>query len=137
MKISDILGMSLMNLWRRKMRTVLTVLGVIIGTSSIVVMLSLGIGLKEAMLEQIGTAGGLTEIMVTSDADYGTDELLLSDSTIDTFMQIENVEKVEPQIWYSMPVQAGKYENNFTIVGVSDEYLKGIELEEGELPKSG
>lgn len=137
MKISDILGMSLMNLWRRKMRTVLTVLGVIIGTSSIVVMLSLGIGLKEAMLEQIGTAGGLTEIMVTSDADYGTDELLLSDSTIDTFMQIENVEKVEPQIWYSMPVQAGKYENNFTIVGVSDEYLKGIELGEGELPKSG
>ena len=45
MKISDILGMSLINLWRRKMRTVLTVLGVFIGTSSIVVMLSLGIGL--------------------------------------------------------------------------------------------
>ena len=44
MKISDILGMSLTNLWRRKMRTLLTVLGVIIGTASIVVMLSLGIG---------------------------------------------------------------------------------------------
>ena len=137
MKISDILGMSLINLWRRKMRTVLTVLGVIIGTSSIVVMLSLGIGLKEAMLEQVGSAGGLTEIIVSSDADYGTDDLLLSDDTIDTFMNIENVENVEPQIWYMMPVQAGKYENNFTIVGVSDEYLENIELEEGKLPKSG
>ena len=137
MKISDILGMSLMNLWRRKMRTVLTVLGVIIGTASIVVMLSLGIGLKQAMLDQIGTAGGLTEIMVSSDADYGTDDLLLSDSTVETFMGIDHVERVEPQIWYTMPVQAGKYENSFTIVGVSDEYLEKIELEAGELPTSG
>ena len=60
MKISDILGMSLTNLWRRKTRTILTILGVIIGTASIVVMLSLGIGLKQSMLEQVGTAGGLT-----------------------------------------------------------------------------
>lgn len=137
MKISDILGMSLMNLWRRKMRTVLTVLGVIIGTASIVVMLSLGIGLKETMLAQVGTAGGLTEIMVSSDSDYGTDDLLLSDSTVETFYGIEHVENVEPQMWYSMPVQAGKYENNFTIVGVSDAYLENIELEEGELPQAG
>ena len=62
MKISDILGMSLTNLWRRKMRTLLTVLGVIIGTASIVVMLSLGIGLKQAMVSQVSSAGGLTEI---------------------------------------------------------------------------
>lgn len=137
MKISDILGMSLMNLWRRKTRTVLTVLGVIIGTASIVVMLSLGIGLKESMLEQVGTAGGLTEIMVSSDSDYGTDDLLLGDSTIETFYGIEHVEKVEPQIWYTMPVQAGKYESFFTIVGISGEYLENIELEKGELPQAG
>lgn len=137
MKISDILGMSLMNLWRRKTRTVLTVLGVIIGTASIVVMLSLGIGLRESMLEQVGTAGGLTEIMVSSDADYGTDDLLLGDSTIELFYGIDHVEKVEPQIWYSMPVQASKYENMFTIIGVSDELLANIELEQGELPQAG
>ena len=32
-----------MNLWRRKLRAVLTVLGMVIGVSSIVVMMSLGI----------------------------------------------------------------------------------------------
>ena len=110
MKISDILGMSITNLWRRKTRTVLTVLGVVIGTASIVVMLSLGIGLKQAMLDQVGTAGGLTEIMVSSDSDIGTDALLLGDDTVESFQEIEHVEKVEPQLWYSMPVQAGKYE---------------------------
>ena len=46
----DILSMSNNNLWRRKARTILTCLGVVIGTASIVVMLSLGIGLKMVVL---------------------------------------------------------------------------------------
>lgn len=136
MKISDILGMSLTNLWRRKMRTVLTVLGVIIGTASIVVMLSLGIGLKEAMMAQVGSAGGLTEIMVSSDGDTGSDLLLLSDSTIQTFSALEHVESVEPQLWYNMPIQVGKYESYITLIGVTDSYLEKIELGEGKLPAS-
>ena len=47
MKFSDILKLSIDNLRRRKWRTVLTVLGVTIGTISVVLMLSLGFGLKE------------------------------------------------------------------------------------------
>lgn len=137
MKISDILGMSLTNLWRRKTRTFLTVLGVVIGTASIVVMLSLGIGLKQSMLEQVGTAGGLTEIMVSSDSDYGTDDLLLDDSTIETFLELEHVDAVEPQLWYSMPIQAGKYESYITLIGVTREYLEKMELGEGTLPEEG
>lgn len=134
MKISDILGMSLTNLWRRKMRTILTILGVIIGTASIVVMLSLGLGLKQAMMDQVSTAGGLTEILVYSDSDMGMDERLLSDMTIESFMEIEHVDKVEPQIDYNMPIQAGKYEGNITILGVTQERLAEMELEEGSLP---
>ena len=42
MNFLDLLTMSAGNLWRRKLRTILTVLGVVIGTASIVVMLSLG-----------------------------------------------------------------------------------------------
>ena len=41
MKFLDLLRMSVNNLWRRKLRTFLTVLGVIIGTASIVVMMLL------------------------------------------------------------------------------------------------
>ena len=43
MRFPDLVIMSINNLRRRKLRTVLTVLGVIIGTASIVVMVSLGI----------------------------------------------------------------------------------------------
>ena len=138
MKLSDILGMSLMNLWRRKIRTILTVLGVIIGTASIVVMLSLGLGLKNSMMESVGSAGGLTEIVVYSEGEAETEDKLLGDNTIDTFMEIENVEEVQPQLSFSMPIQAGKYECYANVVGVTDEYLSKIELEEGgELPQTG
>lgn len=64
MRFVDLLNMSLNNLRRRKLRTALTVLGVIIGTASIVVMVSLGIGLKELNRELIGSYGSLTSIDV-------------------------------------------------------------------------
>lgn len=135
MKISDILEMSLTNLWRRKTRTLLTVLGVVIGTASIVVMLSLGIGLKQATMAEVGAAGGLTEIMVYSGDEYGISELLLDDSTIDKFMEIEFVESVEPQIWYRMPIQVGKYETTVNLIGVSQKKLGELELGQGTLPE--
>ena len=64
MSIKDLLKMSLSSLWRRKLRTILTVLGVVIGTASIVVMISLGLGLNKASMEQIEQYGGLTTITV-------------------------------------------------------------------------
>lgn len=134
MKFSDILGMSLINLWRRKTRTVLTVLGVVIGTASIVVMLSLGLGLKQATMAQVSTAGGLTEIMVSSEGEYGIDDLLLSDSTVNQFLELEHVENVDPQIWYSLPIQTGIYEAYVSVIGTTKSYLKNIELEQGEIP---
>lgn len=134
MKISDILGMSLTNLWRRKMRTFLTVLGVIIGTASIVVMLSLGIGLKQATMEQVNSAGGLTEIQVYSDGETGMEQLLLGDDTIDKFMELEHVTDVVPMINVYMPVQAGKYESYFEIVGIGAVAFEKMELGEGEVP---
>ena len=41
MRFFDLLSMSVNSLLRRKLRTFLTVLGVVIGTASIVVMISL------------------------------------------------------------------------------------------------
>ncbi len=57
MKVLDLLKLSISNLKRRKLRTVLTVLGVMIGTASVVTMLSLGIGLDELNKESIAQSG--------------------------------------------------------------------------------
>ena len=50
----EILKMAVSNLFRRKTRTVLTVLGVVIGVSAIVGMLGVAEGMNEAILGQIG-----------------------------------------------------------------------------------
>ena len=49
MNLTELLRMSSSNLRRRKLRTFLTVLGVVIGTASIVVMVSLGLGMQKSM----------------------------------------------------------------------------------------
>lgn len=49
MKIKDLFSLALRNLWRRKVRTILTIMGVVIGSTSIIIMLSLG----EAQNKQI------------------------------------------------------------------------------------
>lgn len=73
MSIRDLLRMSLTNLLRRKLRTFLTVLGVVIGTASIVVMLSLGLGLKKSSLKQIEQYGGITTITVYPNEEQSTE----------------------------------------------------------------
>lgn len=72
MKIFDKISMCMRNLWRRKMRTALTVFGVVIGTCAIVVMVSLGVGMDKAQTEMIEGMGNLTLIQVYP--DYGMSE---------------------------------------------------------------
>lgn len=138
MRISDILGMSLSNLWRRKTRTVLTVLGVLIGTTSIVVMLSLGIGLKTAVMEQVGSSGGLTQINVYTDMYYGdnnaSESVMLDDAAIENFLAIEHVESASPRLELDIPLQTGKYESYASIYGLEEDALQDIELGDGVLP---
>ena len=58
--------MCLQNLMRRKSRTFLTVLGVLIGCCSIVIMVSLGIGMKESQDKLLAQMGDLTIITVNA-----------------------------------------------------------------------
>lgn len=69
----DLIGMAFRNLWRRKVRTILTVLGVIVGTASIVVMLSLGIGMNESFKSQVSMMGSLN--LITVDTYYVPEEI--------------------------------------------------------------
>ena len=71
MKFFDLLSMSVSNLWRRKLRTFLTVLGVVIGTASIVVMVSIGIGINQGYIDSLSQSGELTTININSTTYYG------------------------------------------------------------------
>ena len=64
MRISDLLRLALDNLRRRKGRTALTVIGVVVGSCAIVVMISLGIAVGVQNEEMLRSWGDLTEITV-------------------------------------------------------------------------
>ena len=65
MNRKDILKMCIQNLKRRRSRTLLTLLGVLIGCCSIVIMVSIGIGMAESQNRMLAEMGDLTIITVT------------------------------------------------------------------------
>ncbi len=143
MKVIDLLRMSLSSLWRRKLRTVLTVLGVVIGTASIVVMLSLGLGLKKSALEQIERSGGVTTITVYSNEDQvsGDEKKIrrLDDKAVESLGRLAHIKTISPVLTVTVLAKTGKYEANLTINGMSQEALQNMNLKagKGKLPSGG
>ena len=143
MKYFDLLRMSASNLLRRKLRTVLTVLGVIIGTASIVVMVSLGLGLRKSSLAQIEEYGGLTTINVNNYSWYnsnsGSDDeepKRIDDAVVEEIAGIPHVELASPILNISVIAKQGAYEGWFQIQGMNQKALQmmDIDIAEGELP---
>jgi len=140
MRFLDLLRMSSSNLLRRKLRTSLTVLGVIIGTASIVVMISLGLGLQKKSLEQIEQYGGLTTINAYSSDRYGNsgDEEVkrLTDEVVEEVSKIPHVKLVSPVLSISILAKQGAYEGYLQVQGMTNEALEeqNMEIKEGTLP---
>lgn len=69
MPINEIIAMAFSNLWRRKMRTALTVAAVVIGATLVALMASLGTGLKGFIVGQFGQTFPEDAIIVSSGRD--------------------------------------------------------------------
>lgn len=137
MNFLDIIGMSVGNLWRRKLRTFLTVLGVMIGTASIVSMLALAFGMKEAQMKNLESCGNIKNITVSSNGDTSKMENCITDDKLEDFSSLPHVKAVEPQLYVDLTLKQNGYTAWAGLTGVSDNYLKQIELGEGELPTAG
>lgn len=93
MRISDRFIMALRNLWRRKSRTILTILSVIIGSTSIILMLAFAQGISNSQKEMIESFQGLTSINIMDENGEGLD---VNDSVINKLKNIDNVRAVVP-----------------------------------------
>lgn len=149
MRWSDLLRMSISSLKRRKLRTFLTVLGVVIGTSSIVVMISLGLGLQESMYAEVEKNGGTTGITVTGKESSGmypggsSDEegkKYITDDVIKELRTLGNVKSVEPVYNLSAIALKGRCEGSVELCGMTPEGIQSLNLEleaGGRLPDPG
>lgn len=115
MRFFDYIKTAFRNLKRQKLRTFLTVIAIVIGSLSVIIMLSLVIGVRRVMINQLESIGGLTLVTVTgSDNMEGGGDLLssgnggdnsdgkkLDDTVLAEFKSIENVSSATPvaNIW--------------------------------------
>lgn len=140
MRISDLISMTVKNLLRRKTRTLLTVAGVIVGTCSIVLMVSLGIGQTQALEANIAQMGDLTMIQIHNYS--GNSETELNDQTMQYILSLDGVQAGTP--YYNAPnmelkLYSGKKDRYkmqlWSVQGVYADQLAdmGFNLVEGEL----
>lgn len=136
MRFTDLIGISLRNLWRRKLRSLLTILGVVIGTTSVLLMLSIGFGQRRSFLEAVNREGGLTNIEIHSNVGYnpdGTkygnpDEKALTDEIVKQIEDLPQIKEVVPYLSIDCLFKQGKLEMWSNINGVPRAYLDRIDL---------
>ena len=145
----DLLSMSVRNLWRRKLRTSLTLLGVLIGTTSIIVMISLGLGLNRTTVQSMERMGSLTSINVSGSSMFGgmkarstelastsstTKEVYLNDAAVDLFKLIPGVIASEPilRAQFGSPLKFGRYSFYPQYVGVKQSFFESFDIKATE-----
>lgn len=125
MKISDRILMALRNLSRRKSRTILTVLSVVIGATSIILMLAFATGISNSQKEMIESFGGLTSI--TIDGDKPSANMDVKDTDINKLKKVRGVKAVVPskEFWGDVRVDSGDdYVLNTSFEVIPDDVFK-------------
>lgn len=133
MRLIDTLSLSIKNLWRHKLRSFLTVLGVMIGTCAIVVMLSLGIAMNKNFIEQISQMGNIMQIQVSNynpggKTPDGNKIPALDDAMVAKLEKIAGVEGVTPTINVYLKMMAGKYIGEVEILGIKPEMYEMLDI---------
>ena len=148
MRFADILKMCFDSLSRRKGRTILTVLGVFIGCTSIIVMVSIGAGMQESYDQMLKNMGDLSIIEVYRGYNQNTGtqtESKLDEKAVESFHEIAGVQAVMPKASldnYNISFKAGindRYSADWgTFVGIDVSALEdmGFELVAGRYPQS-
>ena len=156
MKPIDLLRLIFGNLSRRKARVALTAIGVVIGTSAVVILVSLAIGLQRNANEQLYGIGDLSQIQVSptyggegmfierpigggggggGDGGSFNEPRLLTPAALDELRALPGVESVIPQDFYysSMIMKFKRLEGGSGLRGVGAGALNvlGITSEQG------
>ena len=123
MLLLDTFVLALKNIWSNKMRTILTMLGIIIGVTAVIVIVGLGTGMTNSVRESFASMG--INSMTVSVWGRGTSR----NATVDDFYRIveENpvwLEAASPEIYMNGTVKVATESYNYTNVkGVNEEYL--------------
>lgn len=114
------------------MRTWLTILGMGVGTGAVVILVGLGFGLQQIILEQIVFGETLLSLGVSA---TGAQNLIITDETIQNFEAKENVLDAAPLARYPALVTYKGLTGNVFLQGAEPAYLRyaGVTASEGDV----
>ncbi len=146
MKFNDLFKMAAGNLASRKLRTFLTVLGVIIGATAIIIIISIGRGFKFMNSKFYEDMGDMRVLELNSqfmrfDPDMDKPgyqkpkKKPMNNQTIKEVSEIEHIKAVIPMYEATVSLKMGREEASYVdIVGMPPQYMEdyGIELANGK-----
>ncbi len=124
------------------LRTLLTMLGIIIGIASVIMIISLGEGATKSISNQISSFGTNTIIVIPGSEEQGsgaqfsdTQSLSLEDAeAIANAALIQNVELVAPAVQKPTQASANGQSKNVMVAGVGADYftIQSFNIDQGE-----
>ncbi|WP_160680450.1 ABC transporter permease [Clostridium sp. C8-1-8] len=120
MKLSKLIKIALSSVWHNKVRSFLTMLGIIIGISSVIILVGMGQGTQKTVSDQIEKLGtNLITISITGNRTptITTDEL--------TELKTKpGIKEIAPQITSSVNVKNGDESSTTTLEGSTPNYAE-------------
>lgn len=110
-QLGEYIKMALMNIWANKVRTLLTMLGIIIGISSVILIISIGRGATNLISTTLGDIGqGQIAFMVLKSED----KYMVNDEDLDHIRALPGVKAVATQEAYpgNLSTKRGDFEAN-------------------------
>ena len=123
-----IMHLTIQNIMRRRARTILTLLGVMIGVVAVVSLLSLGMGVKRELLQGYGDDASIRQITVQTPENNQNKKMLLTDHTLEKLKKLDKVANVYPRYEVFANIQVGQYMAYTNLVGIPSEQLAAIAL---------
>lgn len=129
MKMIEIIKTALKNIWSNKLRSALTMLGLIIGIASVIALVGIGNGASSQVKSQVKSLG--TDVLTVS---IKSTDASLEYSKMDEILALDNVSSVAPYKTISATVSRGTTTSSkASIIATNNNYLDvtNISLSEG------
>lgn len=149
MRFLDLIRLIFDNLNRRKGRVLMTAIGVAIGTASVVILVSLGIGLQKVYTSQLWGIGSLSQVQVypgygdiksSGRIDSNQKIQLITPQSIREIEAIPEVDQVITRDYVQLQAKLtlGRYEayTNIIGIGITDLSILDLPLQSGVLSLS-
>lgn len=117
----DIVEIAIANLNSKKSRTYITIGGVVVGITTVVLLVSIGYGLQNLVVTRVARLEELRQIDVYSQTGS---KLKVTDKTLSDIKSIEGVDKVLPLISVVGRVSYLKSVSDLAVFGVTTDFLK-------------